>query len=322
MALVFSGISSYTKQQIAPLLTEAVFSAKTQSLLKAGGILLPKTKSSVAVPKLATNATFQSDACGWNASGTTTLSQATVTVGKIKLEETICPKDFEAYFSQEALKAGSTYEDFGWAEFQDKFATQKNKMIAKQLETAIWQGDTTGTNTNTNTNKFDGLIKLIDAGSPVDANVTGFTGATGTIATITGANVVSCIQAVYKAIPVEIVDAEDTHIFVGNDVYRLAVLAYQALDLFNYKLDANADQMFVIPGTNVKLAAVNGLNGTGDIYATTLSNIALAFDLEAEEDNYSIWYSKDNNEVRYRVAFKLGVNVAYTTLCVKFKSAI
>jgi hypothetical protein len=322
MALAFSGISSYTKQQIAPLLTEAVFSAKTQSLLKAGGILLPKTKSSVAVPKLATNATFQSDACGWNASGTTTLSQATVTVGKIKLEEAICVKDFEAYFSQESLKAGSSPEDFGWAEFSDKFAAQKNKMIAKQLEVAIWQGDTTGTNSNTNTNKFDGLIKLIDAGSPVDANVTGYTGATGTIATITAANVVSCLQAVYKAIPVEIVDAEDTHIFVGNDVYRLAVLAYQALDLFNYKLDANADQMFVIPGTNVKLAALNGLNGTGDIYATTLSNIALAFDLEAEEENYSLWYSKDNNEMRYRVAFKLGVNVAYTTLCVKFKSAI
>jgi hypothetical protein len=321
MGLVFSGISSYTKQQIAPLLTEAVFSAKTQSLIKAGGILLPKTKSSVAVPKLATNATFQTDACGWNASGSTTLSQATVTVGKIKIEETICPKDFEAYFSQEALKAGSTYEDFGWAEFQDKFAMQKNKMIAKQLEIALWQGDTTGTNTNTNTNKFDGLIKLIDAGSPVDANVSGFVSG-GPIATITAANVVSCLQAVYKAIPVEIVDAEDTHIFVGNDVYRLAVLAYQALDLFNYKVDANADQMFVIPGTNVKLAAVNGLNGTGDIYATTLSNIALAFDLEAEEDNYAIWYSKDNNEVRYRVAFKLGVNVGYTTLCVKFKSAI
>jgi len=321
MALVFSGISSYTKQQIAPLLTEAVFSAKTQSLLKAGGILLPKTKSSVAVPKLATNATFQTDACGWNASGSTTLSQATVTVGKIKLEETICPKDFEAYFSQEALKAGSTYEDFGWAEFSDKFAAQKNKMIAKQLEVALWQGDITASNTNTNTNKFDGLIKLIDAGSPVDANVSGYVSG-GPIATITAANVVSCLQAVYKAIPVEIVDAEDTHIFVGNDVYRLAVLAYQNLDLFNYKLDANADQMFVIPGTNVKLAAVNGLNGTGDIYATSLSNIALAFDLEAEEDNYSIWYSKDNNEVRYRVAFKLGVNVAYTTLCVKFKSAI
>jgi hypothetical protein len=319
MSLSFSNIAAYTKQEIAPLLTEAVFSAKTQSYIKAGGILLPKTKSSVAVPKLATNANFQTDSCGWNPSGLTTLSQATVTVGKIKIEETICPKDFEAYFSQEALKAGSTYEDFGWAEFQTKFTEQKNKMIAKQLEVAIWNGNTQSANPNLSS--FDGLIKLIDAGSPVDANVSGYVSG-GPIATITAANVVSVLNAVYKAIPVEIIDAEDLKVMVGNDVYRLAVLAYQALNLYNYKVDGDANQTFVIPGTNVELVAVNGLNGTGDVYATTLSNIAMAFDLEAEEENYTIWYSKDNNEVRYRVAFKLGVNVAYTTLCVKFKSAI
>jgi len=319
MALSFSGISAYTKQDIAPLLTEAVFSAKTQTLLKQGGILLPKTKSSVAVPKLATNANFQADACGWNASGTTTLSQATVTVGKIKIEEAICPKDFEAYFTQEALRAGSTYEDFGWAEFQTKFAEQKNKMIAKQLEIGLWQGDTGSSSENLK--RFDGLIKLIDAGSPVDANVSGYVSG-APISTLTQNNIVSALQGVYKAIPVEIVDADDLHIFVGHDAYRLAVLAYQALNLYNYQIDADSNGMFVIPGTNAKLVAVNGLNGTGDIYATTLSNIAMAFDLEAEEDNYTIWYSKDNNEVRYRVAFKLGVNVAYTQFCVKFKSTI
>lgn len=319
MALSFSGISAYTKQDIAPLLTEAVFAAKTQSLIKSGGILLPKTKSSVAVPKLATLANFQADACGWNASGTTTISQATINVGKIKVEEAICTKDFEAYFTQEALKAGSTYEDFGWAEFSTKFTEQKNKMIAKQLEIGLWQGDTDSTSENLK--RFDGLMKIIDAGSPVNANVSGYVSG-GPIATITGANVVSVLNAVYKAIPVEIVDQDDLKVFVGNDVYRLAVLAYQALNLYNYKVDAEASQTFIIPGTNVELVAVNGLNGTGDIYATTLSNIAMAFDLEAEEENYKIWYSQDFNEVRYRVAFKLGVGVAYTSLCVKFKSAI
>lgn len=319
MALSFSGISAYTKQEIAPLLTEAVFAAKTQSLIKSGGILLPKTKSSVAVPKLATNANFQVDACGWNPSGTTTLSQATVTVGKIKMEETICPKDFEAYFSQEALKAGSTYEDFGWAEFQTKFTEQKNKMIAKQLEVGLWQGDTDSASENLK--RFDGLIKIIDAGSPVNANVSGYVSG-APLSTLTAANIVSALNGVYKAIPVEIIDADDLKVFVGNDTYRLAILAYQALNLYNYKVDGDANQTFVIPGTNVELVAVNGLNGTGDIYATTLSNIAMAFDLEAEEENYKIWYSQDNNEVRYRVAFKLGIGVAYTTMCVKFKAAI
>jgi len=289
MSLSFSNIAAYTKQEIAPLLTEAVFSAKTQGLVKQGGILLPKTKSSVKVPKLSTQANFQTDSCGWDPSGVT------------------------------ALKAGSTYEDFGWSDFQTKFTEQKNKMIAKQLEVAIWQGDTDSTNPNLS--NFDGLMKLIDAGSAVNANVSGYVSG-GPISTITAANVVSALNGVYKAIPVEIIDMADLKVFVGNDVYRLAVLAYQALNLYNYKVDGDATQTFIIPGTNVELVAVNGLNGTGDIYATTLSNIAMAFDLEAEEENYTIWYSKDNNEVRYRVAFKLGVNVAYTQFCVKFKSAI
>jgi hypothetical protein len=319
MALSFSGISAYTREQIAPLLTEAVFSAKTQSIIKAGGILLPKTKSSVKIPKMTTNANFQEDTCSWNPSGNTTLTQASITVGKIKVEESICPKDFEAYFAQEALKAGSTYEDFGWSDFQTKFTEQKNLLIAKQLEVSMWQGDTTSSNPNLS--PFDGLIKLINAGSPVNANVSGFVSG-GPIATITASNVVSVLNAVYRAIPVEIIDATDLKVMVGNDVYRLAVLAYQQLNLFNYKVDADANQTFIIPGTNVELVAVNGLNGTGDIFATTLSNLAMAFDLEAEEENYSIWYSKDNNDVRYRVAFKMGVGVAYTQLVVRFISAV
>ena len=70
MSLSLGSLTAYTKQEIAPLLTEAVLlGAKTQMLIKQGGILLPKTKSSVAIPKLTTDAFFQTDACGWSASG-------------------------------------------------------------------------------------------------------------------------------------------------------------------------------------------------------------------------------------------------------------
>jgi len=89
-----------------------------------------------------TDAVFATQSCSFDASGTTTFTQRTVTVGKIKVEEKICPKDLEAYFTQEALKAGSTTEDFGNADFQKAFLDKKNVRIAAQLETAIWQGDT------------------------------------------------------------------------------------------------------------------------------------------------------------------------------------
>ena len=139
---------------------------------------------------------------------------------------------------------------------------------------------------------------------------------------ITAANVVAATEGIYKAIPAEVMAKGDVSIFVGYDWFRLLVLAYRALNMFSYNpQDANFEG-FILPGTNVKIEPVNGLNGTGDAFAISLSNMAIAVDLEAEETNYKLWYSEDNNDVRFRAEFKLGVDVAFISECVKFMSAI
>lgn len=321
MALSLGSLTAYTKQLVKPLLTSAVFEAKTQKMIMDKGIVIPNVKSSAKIPLLDTDAVFAAQSCSFDASGTTTFTQRTVTVGAIKVEEKICPKDLEAYFTQEALKAGSTYEDFGNADFQKVFLEKKNATIAKQLETALWQGDTaSGT---ANLNKFDGLQKLIAAGSPVDANVSGYTGLTGSAqTTITASNVIACTEGIYKAIPVQVLDKGDVKIFVGDDWFRLLVMAYRALNLYAYNPQDKGERSFILPGTDIEVVAVNGLNTTGDAYAISLSNIALAVDLVDEENSYKMWYSEDNNDVRYRVEFKMGVNVAFTTECVKFICSI
>ena len=322
MALSLGTLSLYTKQLVEPLLTSAVIGAKTQQLIMDGGIVIPKAKSAVQIPIMDTDAVFQADGCGYSPSGTTSFTHRTVTVGKIQVSETICPKNFEAYFTQEALKAGSTYEDFGNAQFLEAYLAKKNARIAAQIETAIWQGDITGSG-GANLNKFDGLIRLIDLGSPIDANVSGFTGVSGSpISTVTATNVVAATEGIYKAIPAEVMAKGDVKIFCGYDWYRLLILAYRALNLFSYNpQDVNA-QSFILPGTNIEVVPVNGLNGTGDAYAISLSNMVMAVDLENEESNYRVFYSMDNDEIRTKVSFKVGVNVAFTNEVVKFKAGI
>ena len=318
MSLNLTGLTAYTKQLVKPLLTSAVFDAKTQQMIKDNGIVIPGAKSAVQIPLMDTDANFQTDACGWNASGTTTFTQSTITVGKIKIEEAICVKDLEAYFTQEALKAGSTYTEFQNADFQAAYLDKKNKRIAAQLETAIWQGDTTGSG-GMNLNKFDGFQKLVSSAA-TNANVSGYNGTTGAITTITASNVVAATEGIYKAIPVAVLAKGDVKIFVGNDWYRLLILAYRALNLFSYNpQDVNA-QSFILPGTSVKVQPVNGLNGTYDAYGMSLSNMALAVDLESDPENYKLWYSDDNGEVRFRCKFKIGVGVGFTSECVKFKA--
>lgn len=317
MALSFSGLSTYTKQLIKPLLTSAVLDAKTQQLIKDGGILIPNAKSIVAIPLMDTDAFFQTQSCSFDASGTTTFSQRSITVGSIKVEEKICPKDMETYFLQEALKAGSTYEDFGNADFQAAYLAKKNARIAAQLETALWQGDKTSGNGNLN--KFDGLIKLITDGSAINANVSGFTGIAAITGGITASNVIAATEGIFKAIPVEVLNKGDVKIFVGYDWYRTLIMAYRALNLFAYNPEQSDAKSFILPATNIEIVAVNGLNSTNKGYAISLSNMALAVDLDGEDEtNYKMWYSEDNNDIRFRAEFKIGINVAYTTEVVRF----
>jgi hypothetical protein len=315
MAFVVGSLSNYTKQLVKPLLTSAIFDAKTQDLIKSGGIIIPNVKSAAQIPLLDTDAAFQTSDCGWTPSGSTTWTQRTITVGKIKVEEALCPKQLEAFFTQEALKAGSTYEDFGNADFQKVFLDKKNKRIAAQLETAIWQGDTT--NGNANLNKFDGIAKLVNTNA-INANVSGFTGIAAITTGITASNVIAATEGIFKAIPVAVLAKGDVKIFVPNEWYRTLILAYRALNLFSYNPQYADATTFILPGTNVEIMAVNGLNGTNKAYAISLSNLALAVDLVDEENSYKMWYSQDTNEVRYRVDFKIGVNVAFETEVVKF----
>ena len=321
MSFSLTGLTAYTSQRTEPLLTSAVFGAKTQQIILDNGIVIPKAKSVVAIPVMDTNATFQTNACGWNADGTTTVTQTTITVGSIKIEESLCLDSLETYFYQEAMKQGAVMDESSAPALIEAYLAKKNAVIAAQIETALWQGDSALTGSpNVNLNKFNGLIKFIDAGSPTDANVSGYNGATGAISALTSGNIIAATEAVYKALPAAVASKQDATIFVGYDWYRSLILAYREKNMFSYNpQDVNA-QSFILPATNVKIQPVNGLNGTYDAYGMSLSNIALAVDLESDPENYKLWYSDDNGEVRFRAKFKIGVGVGFTSECVKFKA--
>jgi len=320
MAFSVGSLGAYTRQSLKPLLTSAVIGAKTQQMIVKDGILLTKVKSAESIPLMETDAIFQTDSCSFDPSGTTTFTQRTVTVGKIKVEEKLCPKDLETKFLQEALRAGSTYEDFGNNDFEKAYLERKNEIISKQLEVALWQGDTSSSDENLK--KFDGLIKLIDAGSPIDANVSGYTGI-ATVTTLTASNAIAVVKGVKNAIPAALKGRKDVVIFCGYDFYDMYVDAGVTANLFHYDFKDNSNYGgLTVPGTGIRLEAVHGLDGTGDLYAFRMANVAMGVDLEDEEMSYKMWYSQDNNDVRFRVAFKMGVNVAFTNECVKFKATI
>lgn len=391
MAFSVSSLSDYTREFMQPLVLKSHFGAKTQSLIQAGGIVMTGVKSSEKIPLLDTDVVFQAGGtCGFSSSGTTTFSDRTVTVGKIKINESLCPKTLEAKATQKLLANGSRPDSIS---FEAEYANIKAELVAEALETAIWQGDTaSGT---ANLARFDGLLKLIDAVATSTANTNAFTG-TGTITSTTGAatvagtstlfttevavgdkiygvvagvytligtvlsiqsatgltltangavavtgqaykvvqaagyhfsspitsittsNAMSVIDGIWMSFPARLKNRADARIFCGWDVYEKYVKQLRDANLFHYTADTAGGEL-TIPGTQYKLTAVHGLNSTNRVIGVRLSNLALAVDLENEEEKFEIFYAKEADEVRYVNEFKEGVNFALPADVVQFK---
>jgi len=314
MAFNVSALADYTEQNEALLVTSSVLGAKTASLIKSAGNVMVGVKSSETINIMDTDAIFQSGAsCGFTASGSTTFTQRTVTVGKIKVNEALCPKDLEAKYLQKALPTGSMYDSIP---FEQEFSEKKAKRIAAQLETALWQGDTDSVNVNLN--KFDGLVKLIGAASGVVAANASTYISGAPLSSITSANVISIFDGIYKAIPAQVVAADDMTIFCGQDLFRTYTIALKDANQFHYSIDVKADSEFILPGTTIKVGAFAGLNGTNKAYAMRLSNLFLGTDLLNEEEKFEIFYAKEADQVRFVSEFKMGVNIAFPDEVVKF----
>jgi len=310
MAFNVTGLTDYTNEQSTELVVKSLFGGKTAAVLQAAGQVQVGIKSAEALNILSSDVFFQADGCGYNASGNTTFTQRNITVGKIKVEETLCPKTLEAKWMQTQIAAGSP-ED---VPFEEQIGNEKADRIAKLLEVAMWQGDTGTANTNPNTNRFDGFNKVIDdAAASVDGNTTSATA-------ITTSNIEGLIDDMYNALPADIADADDLVLFVGIDTFKKYTTALREANLFHYAADS-AGMEIVIPATNMKLIAVGGLNGTNRMFAGRLSNFFVGTDLANEEEDYRFWYSVDNDEVRFRATMKYGVQIAFPDQLVEFTLA-
>lgn len=312
MAFVVSSLTNYTNEQSTDLLVRALFSSKTASILRDAGQVQPNIKSASALNILTSTVFFQADGCGYSPSGSTTFTQRVITVGKVKIEETLCPKTLEAKWMQTQIMPGAPTE----LPFEEQIGREKAQTIADALETAIWQGDTGSGNPNLV--RFDGIYTILNAlgfggsGDPVQGNTTSIT-------SITAGNIIAIIDDIYAKVPSRVSDKDNVVCFMGTDKYKLYLQALKSANLFHFNPEAGLNMEMIAPGTNMRLIAVGGLSGTNFLVAGQMSNFFLGTDLMNEEEEYKFWYSIDNDEVRFRATFKYGTQVAFPDETVLWK---
>lgn len=286
---VMTSLTAYVEQRRLPLIKEAVLKAKSASLFN----LQTDIKTSAALNLLSTDVEFGDGlTCGWDEAGTQTLSQRVLTTGNIKINMAYCDKAMLKYWTQYQVRVAAGQKTLP---FEEDFISGVVENVKAAIETAIWQGDTTS-QTN-NLKYFDGLLKILkDAAGTVDV-------------TITGTSAYDDVMAVYNAIPEKVLDGAS--ILVGADTFRKFVQELVAKNYFHYSGE-NLNGEIMLPGSQVKVIAVNGLNGTDKIIAGQLDkNFFYGCDMMNDEEKFEMWYSQDFREFRLAIEFNAGVQVAF-----------
>ena len=302
MSLNISAISGYVQANEKELIGKALIGGKTASLLN----LQTNVKGSSYLNLLDANPTLQAGGCGWNMEGSNTVTRREIKTGPIKVNVSFCDKDLIGTSLQHDVKVAVGSKTLP---FEEEFINQNLASIQKQLEAAIWQGDTDSLVDNLK--HFDGFIKILDGASVVDA---------GTTLDVV-AKAKEAVEAVVQALPNEIMDRNDKVIFAGYDVFRAYIAQLQAANMYHYTAELAGAMEIVIPGTDIKLIGVHGLTGQDKIYGTYLENMYLGTDLEGDSEKFAFWYSEDNSEFRLKVEFNAGVQVAFVDMVAVYTGA-
>lgn len=299
MAINVSNLKTYVDEQRTPLIRKAVLGSRTAEHFN----LMTGVKGATALNLLTTNVEFgNGNDCGWKEAGVTELSQRVLTPGAISINMSFCEKKLLKTWANHEVRVAAGQKTLP---FEEDFLTGVSESISATLEKAMWQGDTASSDKNLN--KFDGMIKILNGATLAD-----------TVEYEAG-TVTSIVNDVYSKIPAEAFNKGEVVLYMGSDKYRTYIqelIAAGSLVITTGVQDVAMPDSVLIPGTDVRVLGVDGLNGTDKMYASYKDNFVYGVDLTDDNEKFDFWYSQDNREHRLACDFIAGVQVAYPDMVV------
>jgi hypothetical protein len=327
MAFDVGAISAWTEELgnlqdfvIKPILGSDTLT-KLTGIDKRAGI----TGNTIKIPTFESVTSWQNgESCGFTTSGTTTLAQISLSTTPIVIQESICLKTLNKYFTQKLVEQNSQPETF---QMLDMWINRKQENFALQFESAMWQSKTTYTNA-THLKHTNGWIAVSDtAGTAVAATQQ------ASISTSTVRGIIE--EIAYSKIPARIRNMKPV-IVCGQDTFNIYRLKLMQDNL--YHLNPTNDPMEAykmnVYGTNVTLIGLAGLNNdnavdTGAlptavknrIFATYEDNLLFGYGFEGETEAFKVWYSQDDDLLKCSMRFFAGFGFKYNDLVVQYTNS-
>lgn len=306
MGLDVTGLANYVDQNKLELIRASLLKGRTMELINVqAGI-----KHTAAINILtSTDAWAAGGGCGFNATGDVVLSQRNIVVADLQNHKSICLKDLNKKYTSTLMNAGS-YEDS--LPFEALYSEELSAQTSKMIDTLAWKGDTANGLADNNT-LTDGYIKIIDAeGTVVD----------GGAGTMSAATIIDEVDVMVSLVPVDVISSEDVKIFMGLTEFRVYTAALTKANLYHYKAEEGKDFRMYVPGTNVEVIGLAGLNASGRMFLGETSNFYAGVDMLDDSEKFDLFFAKEANEMRLIQEMKIGFQIAFPARIVSNSIAI
>ena len=292
MALDVSALSAFNNEIAGELLPKIVYGGSTMEYVT----IKEGVKHQEPINLMEVDLQVQYGTCVSTPSGSLTYSQRNITVCPRTSFDGICLKDMDKYYLGIAdLEPGSYNTTFKTAQvYSDLLVNQ----FQKSNDSFLWNGDAGCTDGGT------GLINII-SGSTAGVVVAG--GATVTLANM---------DAMLAALSSDVADREDLTFFMSVQGFRTYVTALRTANNFYFD-PASVDnrggilEMAYPFSPGVKVVGTTGLNGSARVVLGPAKQIVAGTDLMSDFSEFQLWYDINTDQLRHRIATKLGVNIAY-----------
>lgn len=239
--------------------------------------------------------------CAFANAGEVSLTQRTIETAAIKINLELCPKTLRGKYAEYLIKMNASEGD---VPFEAYIMEGVTNVLAKKIETLMWQGDK-GKSSDANLKWIDGFLAIAaDEAGVKDV-------------TISTDNMYEAISAVYMALPDEVIE-RGAEIYVSPANYRKFLQEMVAKNFFHYASAIEAaPEEFYFPGTNAKVVMTAGLAGVNDkILGTFAKNLYYGCDMENDEEVIEIWWSQDDRNFKLAAEWNSGVQIAFPDMVV------
>jgi hypothetical protein len=294
-----SGLASYVDEQREALTVRAVTEAKTLQYVN----IQEGIKGSEEIKLMDDSIVYQAGDCSMTPSGDTVFTDRAIAVETLGFMKSFCNKDLAGFWTQLGLRPGAMAEDKELP-FEQQIIDYLLKLHSYELDKLIWKGNkSTGSG---NLAFMNGFRQFLTTGNGcVDLNAS-------SVASISASNAYDVFYECFENTPSNIAESGDLICFTGRENFNYLMKDLVDQNFFHYS-PANIATMdeIIVPGTNMRVVKVNGLNGLDNIYTGRASEFVFGTDLRSDFDNFELWYSQDDDVLYLRSKFRAGVQVPF-----------